>query len=333
VIRIEHVTKTYDDVIAVDDVSFNIKKGEIFGIIGYSGAGKSTLLRCLNLLERPTTGKVWIDNKDFTKLTDREVRKERLKVGMIFQHFYLISSKTVYDNIAFSLKAAGKKKSEIKIRVLELLDLVGLTDRANHYPAQLSGGQKQRVGIARALANNPKVLLCDEATSALDPTTTVAILNLLKEINEKLGITIVLITHEMEVIKEVCHRIAVMENGKVIEIGSVYDIFANPKQALTKKFVQTIHSLSLPDRLLMDRKGSIIKITFRGSSAEDGVIAQTLTKFDVFVNILHGQITYIQDQPLGTLIIEVIGNDDELTKALNYIKASTSHLEVLQNVG
>ncbi len=237
-IRIEHVTKTYDDVIAVDDVSFNIKKGEIFGIIGYSGAGKSTLLRCLNLLERPTTGKVWIDNKDFTKLTDREVRKERLKVGMIFQHFYLISSKTVYDNIAFSLKAAGKKKSDIKIRVLELLDLVGLTDRANHYPAQLSGGQKQRVGIARALANNPKVLLCDEATSALDPTTTVAILNLLKEINEKLGITIVLITHEMEVIKDVCHRIAVMENGKVIEIGSVYDIFANPKQALTKKFVR-----------------------------------------------------------------------------------------------
>lgn len=331
-IKIEDVSKKYENVTAVDNVSFNIEQGEIFGIIGYSGAGKSTLLRCLNLLERPTSGNIWINGKEFTKLSDREVRKERLKVGMIFQHFYLISSKTVYDNVAFSLKAAGKKKAEINTRVLELLDLVGLADRANHYPAQLSGGQKQRVGIARALANNPKVLLCDEATSALDPTTTESILSLLKEINEKLGITIVLITHEMEVIKEVCHRIAVMENGKVVEIGSVYDIFASPKQELTKKFVQTIHSLTLPDRLLADRKGSIIKITFRGDSAEDGIIAHTLTKFDVFVNILHGQITYIQDQPLGTLIVEVIGNDKEIKNALNYIKDSTSQLEVLKNV-
>lgn len=331
-IKIEHVTKKYGDVKAVDDVSFNIKQGEIFGIIGYSGAGKSTLLRCLNLLERPTTGSIWIDNKDFTKLSDRDVRTERQKVGMIFQHFHLVSSKTVYDNIAFSLKAAGKNKREIQARVSELLDMVGLSDRAKHYPAQLSGGQKQRVGIARALANNPKVLLCDEATSALDPTTTASILELLQEINETLGITIVLITHEMEVIQKVCHRIAVMEDGRVVEIGAVYDIFSSPKQELTKQFVQTVHSLTLPDRLLVDRKGPIIQITFRGTSAEDGVIADTLAKFNVSVNILHGQITYIQDQPLGTLIVEITGIKEEIDKALAYIRECTSQLEVLQNV-
>lgn len=331
-IKIEHVTKKYGDVKAVDDVSFNIKQGEIFGIIGYSGAGKSTLLRCLNLLERPTTGSIWIDNKDFTKLSDRDVRTERQKVGMIFQHFHLVSSKTVYDNIAFSLKAAGKNKREIQARVSELLDMVGLSDRAKHYPAQLSGGQKQRVGIARALANNPKVLLCDEATSALDPTTTASILELLQEINETLGITIVLITHEMEVIQKVCHRIAVMEDGRVVEIGAVYDIFSSPKQELTKQFVQTVHSLTLPDRLLADRKGPIIQITFRGTSAEDGVIADTLAKFNVSVNILHGQITYIQDQPLGTLIVEITGIKEEIDKALAYIRECTSQLEVLQNV-
>lgn len=331
-IKIENVTKTYGNVIAVDDVNLTIEQGEIFGIIGYSGAGKSTLLRCLNLLERPTAGDIWIDGKNFTKLSDRDVRSERQKVGMIFQHFHLVSAKTVYDNIAFSLKAAGKNKRDIQERVSELLEMVGLTDRANHYPAQLSGGQKQRVGIARALANNPKVLLCDEATSALDPTTTASILSLLQTINETLGITIVLITHEMEVIQQVCHRIAVMENGSVVENGSVYEIFSRPQQALTKQFVQTVHSLTLPDRLLAGRKGPIVQITFRGASAEDGVIADTLAKFNVSVNILHGQITYIQDQPLGTLIVEVIGIKEEIDKALDYIKQSTSQLEVLQNV-
>lgn len=331
-IKIDHVTKKYQNVIAVDDVTLDIQSGEIFGVIGYSGAGKSTLLRCLNLLERPTSGDIWIDGKNFTKLSDRDVRTERQKVGMIFQHFHLISAKTVFDNIAFSLKAAGKNKQDIQKRVPELLEMVGLTDRADHYPAQLSGGQKQRVGIARALANDPKVLLCDEATSALDPSTTASILNLLKTINEELGITIVLITHEMEVIQQICHRIAVMEDGQVVEVGNVYDIFSNPQKPLTKQFVQTVHSLTLPDRLLTGRKGPIIQITFRGASAEQSVIAETLEQFNVSVNILHGQITYIQDQPLGTLIIEMIGIEDEINKAIAYIKRTTSQLEVLQHV-
>ena len=253
-IEIVNVTKQYKEVTAVDNVNLKIHQGEIFGIIGYSGAGKSTLLRCLNLLEKPTEGQIIIDGKDITALSKREVRKERLKVGMIFQHFHLVSSKTVFDNVAFSMKAAGKSKADIKKRVPELLEMVGLSDRADHYPAQLSGGQKQRVGIARALANEPKVLLCDEATSALDPTTTASILSLLKKINETLGITIVLITHEMEVVQEICHRIAVMEDGKVVESGDVYDLFAEPKMELTKQFVQTVHSLTLPERLLAGKK-------------------------------------------------------------------------------
>ncbi len=330
-IKIVNVTKKYKEVDAVKNVNLTIKQGEIFGIIGYSGAGKSTLLRCLNMLEKPTEGQIFIDGKEMTSLTKREIRQERVKVGMIFQHFHLISSKTVAENIAFSLKAAGRSKSDIKKRVAELLDMVGLTDRAGHYPAQLSGGQKQRVGIARALANEPKVLLCDEATSALDPTTTASILTLLQEINQTLGITIVLITHEMAVVQQICHRIAVMENGEVVEFGEVYDLFADPKTELTKQFVQTVHSLTLPERLLASRKGSIVQIVFRGESAEEGVIAETLKNFDVTINILHGQITYIQDRPLGTLIIEIDGEQLELQNAIDYITTRTNQLEVLAN--
>lgn len=331
-IKIVDVTKKYDSVTAVKQANLHIAKGEIFGIIGYSGAGKSTLLRCINLLERPSSGKILVDNKDLTQLTDEEVRKERLKIGMIFQHFHLISSKKVYDNIAFSLKAAGKSKDEIKKRVPELLDMVGLTDRADHYPAQLSGGQKQRVGIARALANDPKVLLCDEATSALDPTTTDSILALLKKINEELGITIVLITHEMEVVQEVCDRVAVMEDGEVVEVADIYDIFAEPQKDITKQFVRTIQNLILPKRLLANRKGTIVQIIFRGDSAEESIISETFTKYDVEINILHGQIVYIQDQPLGSLIIEIIGDESEIRKSIDYIHKRTSQVEVLTNV-
>ncbi|MBD8004770.1 methionine ABC transporter ATP-binding protein [Bacillus norwichensis] len=331
-IDIQRVTKRYKNVAAVDDVSLTIRQGEVFGIIGYSGAGKSTLLRCLNLLERPTEGKILIDGKDLTALSDSKVRKERQKIGMIFQHFHLISSKTVFDNVAFSLKAAGKTKEEIKKKVPELLEMVGLSDRSRHYPSQLSGGQKQRVGIARALANDPKVLLCDEATSALDPTTTKSILHLLKKINETLGITIVLITHEMEVVQDICHRVAVMEDGKVVEIGDIYDIFANPKTELSKQFVQTVHSLELPERLLSGRKGSIVQIVFQGDSAEEAVISETLKQFNVNANILHGQISYIQDRALGTLIIELIGARADVEKAIDYITKQTSRLEVLADV-
>lgn len=331
-INIVNVTKQYGELKAIDDVSLTINKGEIFGIIGYSGAGKSTLLRCLNLLETPTTGNVIVDGKDLTTLTKKEVRIERQKIGMIFQHFYLISAKKVYDNVAHSLKAAGKSKAEIKKRVPELLKMVGLEDRAGHYPAQLSGGQKQRVGIARALANEPKILLCDEATSALDPTTTESILALLKDINEKMGITIVLITHEMEVIQKICDRIAVMENGAVIEYGDIYDLFSNPQTELTKQFVSTVHSLKLPERLRQGRTGSIVQITFRGETAEEGIIAETLRKFDVNINILHGQITYIKDKPLGTLIIELTGDHAKVLSAIDYIKGRTDQVEVLEHV-
>lgn len=210
--------------------------------------------------------------------------------------------------------------------------MVGLSDRTGYYPAQLSGGQKQRVGIARALANDPKVLLCDEATSALDPTTTKSILQLLKKINENLGITVVLITHEMEVVQDVCHRVAVMENGKVVEIGEVYDIFAAPKTALSKQFVRTVHSLELPERLLAGRKGPIVQITFQGESAEEAVISETLKQFNVNANILHGQISYIQDRPLGTLIIEMIGSHTDVQQAIDYITKRTNQLEVLAGV-
>ncbi len=331
-INIQHVTKRYKDVTAVDNVNFTICQGEIFGIIGYSGAGKSTLLRCLNLLERPTRGKIFIDGKDLTSLSDKEVSKGRQRIGMIFQHFHLISSKTVFDNVAFSLKAAGKKKDEIQKRVPELLEMVGISDQSGYYPAQLSGGQKQRVGIARALANNPKVLLCDEATSALDPTTTKSILQLVKKINESLGITVVLITHEMEVVRDICHRVAVMEKGKIIELDEVYNIFSAPKTALTKQFVQTVHSLALPQRLLTGRNGTIIQITFLEESAEKAVISDTLEQFNVSANILHGQISYIQDRPLGTLIIEVIGAHTDIQRAINYITKRTNQLEVLASV-
>ncbi|WP_172368988.1 ATP-binding cassette domain-containing protein [Sporosarcina jiandibaonis] len=331
-IELVNVTKTYNSVTAVDNVNLTIPKGEIFGIIGYSGAGKSTLLRCLNLLEKPTAGQVLINKKDLTALSKTEVRKERLKIGMIFQHFHLISSAKVYDNIAFSMLAAGKTKDEIQLRVPELLEMVGLADRADHYPAQLSGGQKQRVGIARALANDPTVLLCDEATSALDPNTTASILKLLKEINVSLGITIVLITHEMEVVQQICHRVAVMENGKVIEVNEAYELFADPQTPLAKQFVQTVHSLTLPERLLKARTGSIAQITFRGDSAEDSIISETISRFKVTVNILHGQISYIQDRPLGILIVEIKGNQSEIERAIEYITIRTNRLEVLADV-
>lgn len=331
-IELVNVTKTYKNVTAVDNVSLTIPKGEIFGIIGYSGAGKSTLLRCLNLLEKPTKGQVLINNKDLTALSKSEVRKERLKIGMIFQHFHLISSAKVYDNIAFSMLAAGKTKDEIRKRVPELLEMVGLADRADYYPSQLSGGQKQRVGIARALANDPTVLLCDEATSALDPNTTASILKLLKEINERLGITIVLITHEMEVVQQICHKVAVMEDGKVIEINEAYELFADPQTPLAKQFVQTVHSLTLPERLLRARTGSIAQITFRGDSAEDSIISETIKHFKVIVNILHGQISYIQDRPLGILIVEIKGEQYEIERAIEFITIRTNRLEVLADV-
>lgn len=332
-IRIENLVKEYKTkkgiVLGVNNVSLNINKGEIFGIVGYSGAGKSSLLRCLNLLEKPTDGKVFIDNIELTSLNDKELREARQKIGMIFQHFHLVSSKTVFENVAFALKAAHKSKKEIDIRVTELLELVGLSEKRDVYPAHLSGGQKQRVGIARALANNPQVLLCDEATSALDPSTTKSILALLKKINRELGLTIVLITHEMDLVKEICDRIAVMEDGQVIEEGPVYDIFAEPMQPLTKAFINSVLHFELPDHLLERRLGTIVKIQFKGNVAEESVVSDMLQNFAVKGNILHGKIEYIQGTPLGIFIMELTGNKIEVNRAIDYIKNRTNNLEVI----
>ena len=334
-IRIQNLNKIYKTkngvVNGVENVSLNVKKGEIFGIVGYSGAGKSSLLRCINLLERPTSGTITVDGLDLTKLRSGQLRQARLKIGMIFQHFYLISQKTVFENIAFALKAAGVPQAKREKRVEELLEMVGLAEKRDVYPSQLSGGQKQRVAIARALANNPTVLLCDEATSALDPTTTKSILNLLKKINQELHITIVLITHEMNVVKEICHRMAIMQDGRVIEEGSVYDIFAKPQADLTKEFISSVVSFDIPDAIYQECEGPIIKVTFRGAVAGEGVISDTLQQFNVKGNFLHGSIEYIQDLPLGIFIMELRGKKEELHKAISFIENREAEVEVLHH--
>ncbi|CEE02836.1 Methionine import ATP-binding protein MetN 2 [Caldibacillus thermoamylovorans] len=334
-IDIKNLTKTYfskdREVKAVDNVSITIHDEEIFGIVGYSGAGKSSLLRCINLLERPTSGKITVDGVDLTKLDSKRLRQARLKIGMIFQHFNLVSQKTVAENIAFALKASKTPKNKIEKRVAELLDMVGLADKKDVYPGQLSGGQKQRVGIARALANNPKVLLCDEATSALDPTTTKSILNLLKKINKELNITIIIITHEMDVVKEICHRMAIMENGRIVEQGNVYDIFASPKEQLTKEFIQSVVSFDLPKATLRLVKGTLVKLLFRGEVAGEGVVSETLKKFQINGNFLHGSIEYIQERPLGIFIMELTGDQEEINKAIHYIEHRNAEVEVLNN--
>lgn len=334
-IEIRNLSKIYNTksgtVKGVDNVSLTVQEGEIFGIVGYSGAGKSSLLRCINLLERPTSGSVTVDGKDLTSLKSEELRRARLKIGMIFQHFYLISQKTVFENVAFSLKAAKVPPLKIKERVEELLTMVGLADKRDVYPSQLSGGQKQRVAIARALANNPTVLLCDEATSALDPTTTKSILNLLKTINREFNITIVLITHEMNVVKEICNRMAIMQDGKVLEESSVYDIFANPKAELTKEFIASVVSFEIPEVILKGCQGPVVKVTFKGEVAGEGIISDTLQKFKVNGNFLHGSIEYIQDLPLGIFIMGLKGEKEEIAKALQYIESRDVQVEVLQN--
>ncbi|HWK21780.1 MAG TPA: methionine ABC transporter ATP-binding protein [Ureibacillus sp.] len=335
-LEFQNITKIYESknkqVVGVDNVSIKINRGDIFGIVGYSGAGKSSLLRCVNLLERPTSGKVLVDDIDLTQLSSSALRKARLKIGMIFQHFYLISQKTVGENIAFALRAADTPKKDIDGRVKELLEMVGLTDKKDVFPGQLSGGQKQRVGIARALANNPSILLCDEATSALDPKTTLSILKLLKKINEKLGITIVLITHEMDVVKEICNRMAIMQDGQVIEEGEVYDIFAQPNKPLTKEFINSVVSFEIPKDILANVKGQVIKLLFKGDVAGEGVISDTIQQFDVKGNFLHGIIEYIQERPLGIFIMELQGEKAVVDEAKKYMEQRGALVEVVQHV-
>ncbi|MED4016656.1 methionine ABC transporter ATP-binding protein [Sutcliffiella cohnii] len=324
-------------VTAVDDVNLTIHKGEIYGIIGYSGAGKSTLIRMLNGLEKPSSGEVSVAGRNISKIKGRELRKARQEISMIFQHFNLLWSRTVRENIAFPLEIAGVNKKERMKRVDELIELVGLTGRENAYPSQLSGGQKQRVGIARALANNPKVLLCDEATSALDPQTTDSILELLVDINKRLGLTIVLITHEMHVIRKICHRVSVMENGSVVEEGNVLDVFRKPKQPITQKFVKQVSEPeeakdSIEHLLETYESGKIVQLTFVGDSAEQPIITHLIKRFDVDVNILQGKVSYTQDGPYGTLFIHVDGAEAQIDSALQYIREQQVELEVMTNV-
>lgn len=316
---------------AVDHVDLTIHEREIFGIIGYSGAGKSTLIRMLNGLDTPTEGSVIVAGKEISKIKGEELRKARQEISMIFQHFNLLWSRSVQDNIAFPLEIAGVPVNERGKRVAELIKLVGLEGREKAYPSQLSGGQKQRVGIARALANNPKVLLCDEATSALDPQTTDAILDLLVDINQRLGLTIVLITHEMHVIRKICHRVAVMENGKVVEQGHVLEVFKNPEVQITKRFVQQANEPEEAFGHLLERYpvGKVFQLSFMGDDAERPFITKLVRQFDVEVNILQGKISQTKNGPYGVLFIHMDGSDEEILRAIEFMKEQRVGVEVI----
>ncbi|WP_295234890.1 methionine ABC transporter ATP-binding protein [Veillonella sp.] len=340
-IELTHISKVYEGpnrVEALKDISLSVKEGEIFGVIGQSGAGKSTLIRCINMLERPTSGEVIVDGVDLTKLNDKDLREQRKNIGMIFQHFNLLSSRTVYDNVAFPLELQGLSKAEIKERILPILDIVKLSDRLNNYPSQLSGGQKQRVGIARALASNPKVLLCDEATSALDPQTTKSILELLKDINEKLKLTIVLITHEMQVIKEICDRVAVIEGGVILEEGPVVDVFTSPKEKTTKEFVSAIISHKLPEEAWRhlnvqptwgEGLHPIIRLNFVGNVVDEPIVAGMIRRFGLDVSILFGGVDYIQDKSFGHLIVVLNGERANEERGIQYLKELPIGSEVI----
>ena len=319
-------------VTAVDSVNLSIRKGEIFGIIGYSGAGKSTLIRMLNLLERPTEGTVTIDGKDLTQISSKELRLARQQIGMVFQHFNLLWSRTVFENIAFSLEIAGVNKDEIKPRVLELIQLVGLSGKEDNYPSQLSGGQKQRVGIARALANNPKVLLCDEATSALDPQTTDEILDLLVQINKKYNLTIVLITHEMHVIQKICHHVAIMESGRIVEQGDVLTVFSNPQHPVTERFVKQVasedDSIETVEHLIKKfPKGKIVLLKYLKEKAEQPFITNVIRNYQVDINIIQGKVVQTQEGGYGSLYVQLTGL--EIIPALNYLKEVGVEVEVI----
>lgn len=314
-------------VTAVKDVNLTINRGEIFGIVGYSGAGKSTLVRTINLLQRPTTGNVIVNKQDLIELPAKELREARKKIGMIFQHFNLMDSRTIFDNVAFPLKGSGLSKKEVAEKVADLLSLVGLKEKSDSYPSQLSGGQKQRVAIARALANDPDVLLCDEATSALDPKTTSSILALLKELNQKLNITMVVITHEMAVVKELCDRVAVMEDGKVLEEGTILDIFTRPQERLTKEFIDTATHfdkevelvLRHPDTIRISQDAELARLTYTGEETTQPFITSIIQEFNVEINILYGHIEIIQNTPVGNLLVALKGESQQVKAAKRFL--------------
>ena len=341
-IHLEKVSKIFPtgsgEVRAVREVSLDIKQGEIFGIIGFSGAGKSTLVRCINLLERPTEGTVTVDGTELTGLDEKQLREVRRKIGMIFQHFNLLRSRTVYDNIAFPLKKSKLSKEEKHQKISSLLELVGLSDKKDAYPSQLSGGQKQRVAIARALANDPKVLLCDEATSALDPQTTKSILKLLEEVNKKLGITIVIITHQMEVVKDICDRVAVMDKGTVVETGRTIEVFSKPEKPVTKSFIETASNISRIYEMMetgdsfteIGEGDKILILTYSNVNTKDALISHISREYGVDASIIFANVEIMKDNPLGKLVIFLKGSKEGSDKAIEYLKAAGVDVEVIK---
>ena len=318
-IELNHLTKTFkgktQTVDALKDINLQIEQGDIFGIIGMSGAGKSTLVRCINFLERPTSGSVVIDGKDLASLTPKELRQLRQQVSMIFQHFNLLSQRDVRGNIAFAMEIAGMKRPQIEKRIDELLEIVGLTDRQHNYPSQLSGGQQQRVAIARALATNPKIILCDEATSALDPTTTTSILNLLREINRKMGITIVIITHEMSVVESTCTHVAIIDDGRLAECGTVESVFSQPKSAAAKKLI--FRTTGADSGAMGER---MIRIVFEGSSADEPTISDLAMQCHVAVNIRYADTREVSGKLFGQMILQLPEDHLQQEKAIYFLQ-------------
>lgn len=342
-IRLENVSKTFTDsnkeVHAVNNVSLTINDGDIFGIIGFSGAGKSTLVRCINLLERPTEGKVFVDDAEITALSGKELRKARKKIGMIFQHFNLMPSRTIFGNVAYPLRGSGLSKEEIREKVHHLLELVGISEKENAFPSQLSGGQKQRVAIARALANDPSILLCDEATSALDPQTTKSILKLLQQLNQTLGITVVVITHEMAVVKEICNRVAVMDHGDVVEEGEVFHVFASPKESLTRSFIKTTSNLQKIEELIAadspvvaTKEGElIVRLSYVEKNTSEPLISTVTQKFGIILNIVFADVEIVQNAPIGGTVAIVSGESSKIDEALQYLRDKNVGVEVIKD--
>ena len=332
-ITLEKVNKVYSNGLhAVKDVSLKVNKGDIFGIIGLSGAGKSSLIRLINRLEEPTSGKIFINGENVLEFNKKQLLERRKKIGMIFQHFNLLSSRTVEENVAFALEIANWNKNEIKERVAMLLDIVGLSDKAKYYPSQLSGGQKQRVSIARALANNPDILLSDEATSALDPKTTKSILELIKKIQQKFSLTVVMITHQMEVVKEVCNRVAIMSDGRIVEEGGVHHIFADPKNEITKELISYVHQQTDTEIDYLHHRGKkIVKVKFLGTSTQEPIISKVIKEYGIDISVLGGTIDKLATMNIGHLYLELDGNLDTQTKAIELMQTMDVIVEVIYN--
>lgn len=334
-IELKNISVDFDGLKAVDEVSLKIEKADIFGIVGFSGAGKSTLVRCINLLQKPSEGEVLINGENLLNLSQKDLRKRRKKIGMIFQHFNLLNNISVIDNVIFPIRKEKISKEEKIKKAQKLLDLVGIGDKANSFPRELSGGQKQRCAIARALASDPEILLCDEATSALDPKTTKQILKLLGEIKEKIDLTIVIITHQMEVVKDLCNKVTVMQDGKVIEKGTTLEIFSNPKHKLTKEFVETSTNVNqtleeVKNNLKVLKKDEfLVKLSYVGEATTEPVINEIYEKFKVKTNVLAGNIEFITNVPVGNLIVTFKAQRENIDKAIEYLIAGGTNVKLL----